>query len=398
LCFQLSLIDELRGRVEHALESLASDKDPDPVAEIRLNVALGQLTQNTRTPQAVNTAATEKAIALAEKLGVTKYRVVALIGLASFYLGLGDYRAAVETADRARTLANEYGDALAILATERIAAQSYHFAGDHVVGRMLAERVLSHPAKTIPLAYSQLSVSRQVSMRIVLARVRWLQGFADQASRIADEAVAEAASDSSPALCQALALAACPVALWRGDDNAAGAYANRLVGEAARFTLGHWHSWGRCYQAVLAWRDGERPKAGDPSATVTIEASGSLQQDTLVTLVEGAIDPDGVLRAETGAAGWCAPEILRAGGVQHLRRADEESGEAMLLASLDLARKQGALSWELRTATNLAEFCQQRGGAGKALDVLAPVYNRFAEGLETKDLRRARELLTALGA
>ena len=58
----------------------------------------------------------------------------------------------------------------------------------------------------------------QVTARVFLARVLWLQGFPDQAVRTAETSIGEAqATGHAMSLCYALALAACPIALWTGN-------------------------------------------------------------------------------------------------------------------------------------------------------------------------------------
>jgi predicted ATPase len=64
--------------------------------------------------------------------------------------------------------------------------------------------------------------------------------------------------------------------------------------------------------------------------------------------------------------------------------------------SLELAREQGALAWELRTATSLALLLAKRERPGEAHGVLSPVYGRFTEGFESRDLKRAKSLLEEL--
>jgi predicted ATPase len=59
-----------------------------------------------------------------------------------------------------------------------------------------------------------------------------------------------------------------------------------------------------------------------------------------------------------------------------------------------LARRQGALAWELRTATSAAELLISQARAAEAPDILAPIYERFTEGFETGDIRAARETLS----
>jgi predicted ATPase len=67
--------------------------------------------------------------------------------------------------------------------------------------------------------------------------------------------------------------------------------------------------------------------------------------------------------------------------------------EQCFLRSLDLARRQGALSWELRTATAIARLRAGQGRVGEAREELASTFGRFAQGKETVDLRAAGRLL-----
>ena len=66
-------------------------------------------------------------------------------------------------------------------------------------------------------------------------------------------------------------------------------------------------------------------------------------------------------------------------------------------ASIDWARRQQAKSWELRSSTTLAELLAERGQRDAARELLAPIYNWFTEGFDTKDLKDARALLEELG-
>jgi predicted ATPase len=64
--------------------------------------------------------------------------------------------------------------------------------------------------------------------------------------------------------------------------------------------------------------------------------------------------------------------------------------------ALDWARRQGALSWELRAATSLARLLRDRDRIGEARDLLSSVYGRFTEGFGTADLQAAKQLLDKL--
>jgi hypothetical protein len=89
-------------------------------------------------------------------------------------------------------------------------------------------------------------------------------------------------------------------------------------------------------------------------------------------------------------------EILRLKGWILSLKDDLDGTEKNYLASLDWAREQQAKSWELRTSTSLARLWQQQGKTTEAHDLLAPVYNWFTEGFDTKDLKDAKALLDEL--
>jgi predicted ATPase len=72
------------------------------------------------------------------------------------------------------------------------------------------------------------------------------------------------------------------------------------------------------------------------------------------------------------------------------------AGEDHFRQALDWARREGALSWELRAATSLARLLRDRDRVDEARDLLAPIYDRFTEGFGTADLREAKRLIDAL--
>ncbi len=116
----------------------------------------------------------------------------------------------------------------------------------------------------------------------------------------------------------------------------------------------------------------------------------------------------------TGSAGealvtieWAIEESQRQGGTRalpellHLKavvlssRSSTNAREvnATLSSAIEVARRQGALGWELRATTALAREISRRGGTADVLGDLSAVYAKFTEGMETPDLREARSLL-----
>ena len=57
---------------------------------------------------------------------------------------------------------------------------------------------------------------------------------------------------------------------------------------------------------------------------------------------------------------------------------------------------QGAVSYELRTAIDLAALMADQGHRKEARLLLRQVYGRFTEGFKTADLRSAADLMSTL--
>src|SRR6516225_1446346 len=79
------------------------------------------------------------------------------------------------------------------------------------------------------------------------------------------------------------------------------------------------------------------------------------------------------------------------------RRAAAEEIENLLVKSLETARRQQALSWQLRTACDLVRLRQEQGRGKEALRLLQSIYDRFTEGFGTADLIQAEALLESRG-
>ena len=70
--------------------------------------------------------------------------------------------------------------------------------------------------------------------------------------------------------------------------------------------------------------------------------------------------------------------------------------EMRLLQAIETSEQQGALSFELRAATNLGRLWRDHNRYSEAHDLVSKVYNRFTEGFDTSDLKDARALLDEL--
>jgi predicted ATPase len=103
---------------------------------------------------------------------------------------------------------------------------------------------------------------------------------------------------------------------------------------------------------------------------------------------------------ETAKERWCEAEVNRIKGeiVLMSPESDATKAEAHFQRALAVARAQQAKSWELRAAMSMARLWHDQGKRGEARDLLAPVYDWFTEGFDTRDLKDAKALLEALAA
>ena len=402
LWFALSLVDEYRSRLERALARIPAVA-PDLEREMKLNITLGSAIFNTKGPVPGMAAASARALEIADRLGAETYQLRALWGLARERYAQGDYPQALAFVERFGLVAEASDDPSAILIYDRMISLALHLVGRHAKARHHAERALIHPAGAIRTAHKGLyEYDHQVAVRSHYARILWIQGLPDQALAVAEEGVRRAQSlEFAPPLCALLATSACLVTFWAGDGMALDRYVEMLARQSARLQSDYWLSFGRSYQAVMALgRDDGGADFERRVQALRKSALGPAHIDILGTLHERLAGPEAIERTETGLADWCAPEILRAQGATLLALQGDDAAdaaEALFRRALDLARAQGALSWELRTAMSLASLWRTRHRARQAQDLLASVLGRFAEGFGTADLRRATALLADLG-
>jgi predicted ATPase len=108
---------------------------------------------------------------------------------------------------------------------------------------------------------------------------------------------------------------------------------------------------------------------------------------------------EAIVGSERTEERWVIAELLRIKGELCLSQGAPgaaAAAEGHFRQALDWARRQGALSWELRAARSLARLLGDKGRFADATALLQPVYDRFTEGFDTADLKAAKALLDAL--
>ena len=251
LWMNLSLLKECRTRVEQALAILTAATIEDPRREMRLRTALGVSLAYTGGTVSEIEMIWARTHHLAKSLDEVEYQLCALDGL----WGLKD-REALALAQQFATVAVTPADRLL---GERMIGNSYHFLGDQIRARRQFERVIADDVESgAGSCVRWFHVDERSWAAVFLARILWLQGFPVQALDIAQNVVEQQrkANQARP-LCQALAQAACPIALWIGKLDLAGHYLELLSDYSIRHGLTVWQAFGRAYEGVLFIRRGD---------------------------------------------------------------------------------------------------------------------------------------------
>jgi predicted ATPase len=242
-----------------------------------------------------------------------------------------------------------------------------------------------------------------------------LQGFADQAMTIAASTVEDALAIDHPlSVFLALFQAACPVALLAGDLPAADGFVRMLLDLSIKHGVNGWNVVGRCYRGMLLIRRGDiavglqlmRTALTDlPETAYHLHYAQFLAESAQALgrsreVAKGLLTIDEALaQGERNEEGWYVAELMRIKGELLLQDSGDQSAVAAdqyFGRAIEVARRQGALMWELRSAMSLACLRVRQGRHDEARQILAPVHDRFTEGFETSDLRSARRMLESL--
>lgn len=379
---ELSLLREHGLYVGKALARLAQSPAPNPHLHMALQLALGSFSYHTQggTPQTIDAFACARR--LAEANNDLNGQLRAVSGHMAVNLCCGNYRQALAQSLHFDQLGPQAAPLLD-LSAQRLRVLAQHFAGDQALAQHNGEQVIQRMAHSGHLNRFThgfgVQYDQSVASLTILARILWLRGFPERAWRTANQALELALQiNHGTSICYTLAVAGVVIARYNGDATTAHSLLDLLMQQAQKHAVQLFHTWARHYAGTAPDED--------------LQGLG-LVADTLVTFNASTVDAAMFERARNGAAGWCTAEILRV-RAEHID--DPQAAEALLLEALGLAHQQGALAWELRSATALARLWQRQDRRQAARELLNAVYARFTEGFATQDLIGVRRLLDEL--
>lgn len=407
----LSLLIECRSWSERAVSQLG-DRFAGTSVELELQAALGLSLMFTRGNSEASEKALRRALDIATALD-DRWNQLRLLGrLHIFHERIGDFATASAWADRAVRVADEIDEPEAIAVAASLAGISHHLAGDqtlarHELERSLREGLRSDRSRTVHYGFDHRNRSG-----IALARVLWLLGQADFSRHVTSHIVQEAARLDHPVThCIALVWTL-SIHLWTGDLDQAQASLDTFAQNAEMNAFGPYIAASAGFRGQLGIQRGQ-PEGALCLLEESLSRLHSARYELLTSTFEAALVEGMILRGRCDQAldvaniaidrcndngeQYMMPELLRLKAISlHRLGRPLADVEALFQASIDCARRQGARSWELRGAMDLARLRIEDGRTTEALALLDPVRNAFVEGLDTMDLRTADALLQRL--
>lgn len=340
-----------------------------------------------------------------------------LYGIWACYYVSGEVAMQQVTAAEFLAEAERYGDTAALCLAHRALGTTYVTMGEFIAGRGHLEQARDlYDPEHHPRFRFQYGQDIGATALCYLSWALWHLGYVDQASDIADEAVKRAEAISHPhtlvyTLCHARGM----MDVFRRRTQDTRSYAAVVMSLCSEHGFPFWAAGGQILHGWAGTREGE-PDAGIVTLRGGLDAwrkTGARLWLPMFLALEAEVHAKGDRNAaalhaieqalatsdETGER-WALAEVLRikAGLLLTAGGAKADEVENLLAKSLEIARRQQALCWELRTSCDLARLWRAQGRDTDALNLIRSIYGQFTEGFETADLREAKALMETLAA
>src|SRR5262245_19540988 len=352
-------------------------------------------TQGLASPAAGD--AYSRAHALCQQMGDTPQLFRALYGLCTFHSAQAQLPTGRAFGQQFFDLAHRQRDPVLVCEGHLLLGTAALDQGDPVAARAHLEQSLALAAAPPPaIALSAAGLCPQIESLAKLMRVLWLLGYADQAQRYGQDALALARHIGHPPSVVYAAYFVATLAQCRREVGTTLAQADAVMALAQEQSLAFRVEQGRILRGwALAMQ-------GDAAAGVAqiCEGLAAYERGGVPQLVRHAMLAEAygqagqpemgrrvlaealTLVATTEARCWEA-EFHRLQGelLLHLPSPDVPQAEAAFLRALEVARRQQAKALELRAALSLARLWQGQGQRVAARQLLAESYSWFTEGL-----------------
>jgi predicted ATPase/DNA-binding winged helix-turn-helix (wHTH) protein len=354
----------------------------------------------------------KRALEFAETLGDVPRQVFCYLAIWGREIRKTLFSAALATATRSVDAAEHSADPGDRAMVRWMYGHTLHLLGHQADAQIHLERALATDTQASRFALiTSTGYDRRVDGMGLLADTFWLRGYADRARQLSKAAVEEAR-----ALGYAFPFGA--AMMWYGLN----IYLSEPDTEAIEHEIIELVEHGRTHSVPADLGNGLsilglcQARRGQVDAAIPLVTDGLrlLAESDLRTFrlivaahlseamsLAGRHDDARALLAraqeeDMNREHFCLPDVLRVHGVLAEGRGDPAEAQRQYASAIDLARRQGALAWELRAAMNLAKLHAAQGRLDEGIDLLKSTYGQFTEGFATRDLVNARELLDTL--
>lgn len=400
-----------------ALHSLPSG--PERVrTELDLVMAMGPCLIATQGPAGSDAIAIfTRARQLCERLGDPPEYLQVMFWLVTANVMRGELPLAQETIAVLLDRTEQRGDRPALLNAMRGKAMILMFMGQIDE----AARVIAHAFDTFNnssdedrLAARAAGQDAGVADLALMSWTLWLLGKPDSAAKCVEAALQRADAIGHPHTQAYARYYASVLYALRGQFTIARTHAERCLELSEAHGFRHWHGVSRTMKGICATLiDASSSSLDDVRAALDEYRSAGYQLGITVLYVllcsvlllrddfEGASDilDQGLLTVDNNSERIFEAELYRLKALTLQRVATPDAvarAEDLLERAFQVARNQQAKSLELRVACDLAQTRLRQNKPEEAREILAPVYDYFTEGGETKDLCDARALLAEL--
>ena len=336
-----------------------------------------------------------------------------MYGLRSYFLMRAEHRTAGEIAEKLSELAEKEQDPSLLLEAYEAMGTTLFYVGDlksaHKMLEMGIDIYDSEQHSVHAFLYGQ---DPGVACMSYSAITLWSQGYPDEAIKRSQDAIALARQVAHPfSLALALDFAALLNALRREGKSALD-YATEAVEISSKHSFPVWQAVG---MILSGWAMAER---GEAQAGLTRmhegldswQATGAtLGRPFFLALLAEAMQWGGQTEQALGVIKEALGAVEASGEKVHESELHRLHGELLHLLgrelddivgafqqAIDVSRRQGAKTMELRAAFRAAQILKDLGEQGWARNVLQKLFDDIGTIEETADLKEARALLEEL--
>ena len=356
-----------------------------------------------------------RALELCRQIGETPQLFSALRGLRQFYQIRGDTRTAYELSEQLLRLAERGQDTGQVLEAHNALGGALYWIGDFSLAEEHFEQVIGrYDPQKHRVHVALYGNDPGVVGYSYAAWALWYLGYPDQSLRHIEKAIALATEVAFPfSMASALAYGAA-LHYFRREPRATRERAEQAMAISNEHGFPFWlgmatslRGWalseqGDCAGAIVHLRQGMaisqalRTELARPHfLTMLAQAHGRAGQ---FADASGALEEALAIVARQDDRTYDTVDVYHAKGELLLAQGDEQGAEAgrCFGHAIEIARRQGAKSLELRATLGLARLLQRQEKRAEAHQRLAAIYGWFTEGFDSPDMQAAKAMLQEL--